>query len=104
MNQRRHPRFQVEFPATFKGDCTGVGIVYNLGMDGCKVVSDIVGTTGDVLQVHLQIPEQTFAITVQAAIVRWTMQLEFGVEFLGLDEFERARLQQFVVRLEQAAA
>jgi c-di-GMP-binding flagellar brake protein YcgR len=104
MDQRHYSRYQVEFPATFKGDCTGVGIVYNLGMGGCKVVSDLAVTPGAILLVHLQIPDETFAITVQAAIARWTMQLEFGVEFLGMDEFERARLQQFIVRLQRAAA
>ena len=40
MNQREHERYLVEFPARFAGDCEGVGIVYNLGMGGCKVVTD----------------------------------------------------------------
>ena len=37
--QRQHVRYQVEFPAIFSGDHAGIGIVYNLGMGGCKVVS-----------------------------------------------------------------
>ena len=41
--QRQHIRYQVEFPATFAGDYAGLGIVYNLGMGGCKVVSDTRG-------------------------------------------------------------
>ena len=36
MNQRRHPRILVEFPAIFKGEGSGVGIVYNPGIGGCK--------------------------------------------------------------------
>ncbi len=39
--QRQHPRYQVELPATFAGDHAGMGIVYNLGTGGCKVVSDL---------------------------------------------------------------
>ncbi len=39
--QRQHIRYQVEFAATFAADHAGIGIIYNLGMGGCKVVSDL---------------------------------------------------------------
>jgi PilZ domain-containing protein len=94
--QRQHARYQVEFPATFAGDHDGIGIVYNLGMGGCKVVSTLSVKNGALLTVHLQIPEQTIAITIRAATVRWTMGMEFGLEFLGMHELERTRLVQFL--------
>jgi len=94
--QRQHIRYQVEFPATFSGDHAGVGIVYNLGMGGCKVVSDLAVKSGALLTVHLQIPGQTPAVTIRAATVRWIMELELGVEFLEMQEMERARLEQFL--------
>jgi len=68
--QRQHVRYQVEFPATFAGDHAGLGIVYNLGIGGCKVVSDLAVKSGALLTVQLQIPEQTTAITIRAATVR----------------------------------
>ena len=94
--QRQHVRYQVEFPATFAGDHAGIGIVYNLGMGGCKIVSDLAVTSGALLSVHLKIPEQTIAITIRAATVQWILELEFGVEFLEMQEVERARLEQFL--------
>ncbi len=94
--QRQHVRYQVEFPATFEGDHAGIGIVYNLGLGGCKVVSDLAVKSGALLAVHLQIPEQTLAITIRAATVRWILELEFGVEFLEMQELERVRLEQFL--------
>ena len=94
--QRQHVRYQVEFPATFAGDHAGIGIVYNLGLGGCKVVSDLAVKNGALLTVHLQIPEQPIAITIGAATVQWTLELEFGVEFLEMQELERARLEQFL--------
>jgi len=94
--QRQHVRYQVEFPATFAGDQTGIGIVYNLGMGGCKVVSDLAVKDGALLTLHLQIPEQTFAITIRAATVQWTLELEFGLEFLEMQGMERAHLEQFL--------
>ena len=39
----------------------GIGIVYNLGMGGCKVGADLAVKSGALLTVHLQIPEQTIA-------------------------------------------
>jgi PilZ domain-containing protein len=94
--QRQHVRYQVEFPATFAGDRSGIGIVYNLGMGGCKVVSDLAVKNGAILTLHLQIPEQTLAITIRAATVQWTLELEFGLEFLEMQGIERARLEQFL--------
>ena len=94
--ERKYVRYQVEFPATFGGDHTGMGIVYNLGIGGCKIVSDLVVDNGALLSVQLKIPEQTNPIVIRAATVRWIMELEFGVEFLEMQEMERARLDQFL--------
>jgi hypothetical protein len=102
--QRQHVRYQVEFPATFAGDHAGIGIVYNLGMGGCKVVSDLEVTDGALLTVHLQVPEQTMAITIRAATVQWTLEHEFGVEFHELQELERTCLEQFLATQVNIAA
>jgi PilZ domain len=93
---RKYVRFHAEFPATFAGDHTGVGIVYNLGLGGCKIVSDQTVKSGALLSVHLKIPEQTTAITIRAATVHWIMDFEFGVEFLEMQALERDRLEQFL--------
>ena len=94
--QRQHVRYQVEFPATFAGDHAGIGIVYNLGIGGCKIVSDLVVQNGALLSVELKIPEQATPITIRAVTVQWILELEFGVEFLEMQEQERARLEQFL--------
>ena len=104
MNQREHERYLVEFPTRFAGDCEGVGIVYNLGMGGCKVVTDRPLIVGAMLALYLNVPHQTFAITIRMATVRWAIQYEFGVEFLGMEELERERLAQFLQALNAAAA
>lgn len=102
--QRQYVRYLVEFPATIEGDHTGIGIVYNLGIGGCKVVSDLAVRHGALLAVHLQIPEQTRAITIRAATIRWKLDLEFGVEFLEMQEGDRARLTQFLATQVNIAA
>jgi hypothetical protein len=59
-------------------------------------VSDLAVHNGSLLAVQLQIPEQTRTITIRAATIRWKLDLEFGVEFLEMQEGERARLTQFL--------
>ena len=77
----------MEFPAIFTGDHAGIGIVYNLGMGGCKVVSDLTVKNGALLTAHLQTPKQTILPSPsQATPVHWILELEFGIKFLEMQE------------------
>ena len=93
---RQHLRYKVEFPATFAGDHAGMGIVYNLGVGGCKMVSHRKVKTGDLLSVHLNVPEQNTPISILAAKVQWVVEHGFGVEFLEIQKVEQARLERFL--------
>ena len=104
MNKRQHERYIVEFPARFAGDCDGTGIVYNLGMGGCKIVTDRPLTVGAMVALSLNVSTLVSAIAVRMATVRWMLQYEFGLEFLGMTEVERERLAQYLQRLAVAAA
>ena len=59
-------------------------------------MSDLEVKNGARLTVNLQIPEQPTALTIQAATVQWILELKFWVEFLEIQERERARLEQFL--------
>ena len=104
MNQREHERYIVEFPVRFAGDWEGLGIVYNLCMGGCKIVTDQPLTIGGMVTLTLNVPKQPFPITVRMAIVRWMLQHEFGIEFLGMEEIQRERMAQYLQSLAAAAA
>lgn len=103
MEQRQQARFKVEFPLIFSGDHVGRGTVYNLGVGGCKIISESVVSTGDILNIQLSLPAIMPPVLVHAATVRWTMGGEFGVDFLGMQESERDRLAQFINTLIHAA-
>jgi PilZ domain len=104
MDQRAHERYVVEFTARFAGDSQGTAIVYNLGMGGCKIVTDQALIIGGMLAIYLNVPQVARAITVRMAAVRWSLHHEFGLEFLGMEESERERLAQFLRQLAAAAA
>ena len=47
---------------------------------------------------------QTSAITIRAATVQWTLEPEYGIEFLEMQELERALLEQFLANQVNIAA
>jgi len=104
MNKRQYERYIVEFPARFAGDCEGTGIVYNLGMGGCKIVTNCPLTIDAMVALSLNVSTGMSAIAVRMATVRWMLQYEFGIEFLGMEELERERLGQYLQSLAAAAA
>ncbi len=104
MNQREHERYIVEFPARFAGDHEGLGIVYNLCLGGCKIVTDRPLAIGGMVALSLHVPNQIVPITVRMATVRWMLHYEFGMEFLGMEELQRERLAGYLEHLAQAAA
>lgn len=97
---RQQVRYRVEFPVNCTGDYVATGTVYNLGPGGCKIMSTVRVTVdiGVILSLKLH-PPRMAPIHVHAATVRWTMEDDFGVDFLGMQESERDRLAQLVEQL-----
>lgn len=99
---RQQTRYRVEFPISCTGDCVTTGTVYNLGLGGCKIMSaaHITAEIGAILKLELHPPTHG-PIHVHAATVRWTMEDDFGVDFLGMQESERDRLAQLIEQLSE---
>ena len=97
---RQQARYRVEFPVTCTGDYDATGTVYNLGLGGCKIMSEthVAMEIGAILNLNLQ-PHTMARIHVHAATIRWTMEDDFGVDFLGMQESERERLAQLIEQL-----
>ena len=94
--QRQYVRYQVEFPATFAGDHAGIGIVHNIGLGGCKVVSDLAVQIG--APPHSASPDSGTDSCHHHSSRHSPVDpgTEFGVEFLEMQKLERARLEQFL--------
>ena len=104
MNQREHERYIVEFPARFAGDYEGLGIVYNLSLGGCKIVTDRPLTIGGMLALSLQVPIGECQSRFGWRQYGGCSPYEFGMKFLGIEELERERLAAYLHNLAQAAA
>ena len=84
MEQRKHPRIQVKFRTTLSSNqvSTGEGMVAELSLGGCHVASFVNMRVGTELILCLYPSNTSSALTIDRAIVRWSRQGHFGVEFL----------------------
>jgi PilZ domain-containing protein len=74
----------------------GDGRVLDMSGHGCLVESSVPVKVGDNIQVRLSLPEPEPSMRVPRAAVRWTQGFRFGVEFIGMEEKDRVRLNRFV--------
>ena len=74
----------------------GEGQVLNMSDRGCLVESSVLVKAGDYLQLRFSLHESEPSMRVSRATVCWAQGLRFGVEFIGMEEKDRARLNHFV--------
>jgi hypothetical protein len=95
--QRRHPRYRVELPATFFNDRTsGFLVIGNISAGGCKVRSKVPIAAGDFGQLLIDLPGYTGPLKVSQASVRWVRDNECGMEFLRMDRNEQGVLNHLI--------
>jgi len=75
-------------------------MVIDLSLRGCRVDSQTEVRPGTSLEVRIQTSEGEPLLKIQEAVVRWSRQHQFGLEFVILAPEEWARLQYTVTQLE----
>ena len=78
------------------GKQVGEGQVLNMSDRGCLVESSVSLKAGDDLQLRFSLPGSEPSLRVSRAAVCWAQGLRFGVEFIEMEEKDRARLNHFV--------
>jgi hypothetical protein len=102
MENRKHPRFPVQFHSSFSSAniVSGEGNLVDLSIRGCQVFSRTEVKAGTALQVRIQVSGDEPPIHIAQAVVRWCRANRFGLEFVTLTPDEWARLQHVVKELE----
>ena len=99
IEKRQYPRHRVSIQGFFSsGEMRGEeGIVQDLSSGGCRMASDnsLSFTPGATIELQLR-PRQQASIFIPSAMVRWTAQSSFGVQFLTVTEQESNRLTQLL--------
>jgi len=101
MEGRKHSRFAVQLPVSFRGDqLSDGGTILNVSAEGCAITSDTVAGGAVYLQLTMQLREREEPVQVDLAAVRWASATRFGVEFIKIRPAEAERLKKFVKALE----
>jgi hypothetical protein len=101
MQERKHVRFAVQRPVSFRGDViAGNGTILNISRQGCAITSDTVAEAQAYLQLQVQLLEEEAPVQVDLAAVRWSGGRKFGVEFIKMPQEVWEKLRQFVELLE----
>jgi hypothetical protein len=90
---RTYHRFPLFYPVIFGGaPFVGEGILTNLSLMGCSVMSDREVLCGSDVRVSVLLPNQRPALSIELGTIKWVQGYEFGVEFLRLPIEARQRL------------
>lgn len=66
---------------------------------GCLVESALPVKVGDTLQLRLFFHKSEPSMRVSRAVVRWVQGPRFGVQLIGIEEKDRARLNRYLTLL-----
>ena len=92
---RTYHRFPLHFPVIFGGaPFVAEGILTNLSLMGCSVMSDREVLCGSDVRVSVLLPNQTSALSIDLGTIKWVQGHEFGVEFLRMPLEARQRLNR----------
>ena len=93
----KHPRYSVHFSNIFSTDSARLekGLVLDLSLGGCRLMSAFPIPSGCSIELHIR-PEQHAPIYAPTAVVRWTRESVFGLEFHELPELETAMLTRLL--------
>jgi hypothetical protein len=97
MMSRKHPRYRVEYGASFSGErLRAPGVILDLSSNGCRARSANESSIGEALRVLIDVPRYDTPLHVTRAVVRWARGQEFGMEFIEMGPDDQERLQGLV--------
>jgi hypothetical protein len=74
----------------------GLGVIFDLSPRGARVMTEVAINPGDHIAISLRLPNQTSAMLVEEATVRWGNNQTYGVEFNRFSTVADMRLRKFL--------
>jgi len=102
MEQRKNFRFHAQFRSSFSSIAMvgGEGSLMDLSIRGCRIESLTDVKPGAALELRIETAKHEHPIHIQAAVVRWSREGQFGLEFEVISPMEWSRLQEIVKQIE----
>ena len=95
--RRKHPRYHVEYVLSLLGERSqGQGVARDLSVRGCRARSPVGVTAGVSVGLLIDVPCYDNPLHVDMAIIRWTKEQEFGMEFVSMGPDSQQRLQEVI--------
>jgi c-di-GMP-binding flagellar brake protein YcgR len=96
---REYPRIPVDLQVFFS--TTGntdirEGTMFDLSLGGCAVTTMTSVQPGTGVRILIRATDLGSPITIESAAVRWSHHGEFGVEFMGVSEVDKNRLNRLL--------
>ena len=103
--QRKFERFSVQFRTSFSSGkmLAGNGTITDLSARGCRVAYGTLVPTGTQLEMRIDLLDEKAPIEIDSAVVRWSNEQEFGLEFVLIEPQSFDHLSSFINSLKQAS-
>ncbi|MDH4097893.1 MAG: PilZ domain-containing protein [Nitrospira sp.] len=98
IQRRQHDRYTVSFPVSFSGEAAGHGQAMDLSVLGCAIDADQAAGAKTYLKLTLSLPDGEEPLEIDLAVVRWSHERKFGLEFIAFGETQKKRLMRFLNR------
>ena len=72
----------------------------NLSPEGCSIGCDQDVKQGSYLSLNVSLPDEASPLVIDRAVVRWSMERAFGLEFIRMEPEQKVRLGRLVKALE----
>jgi PilZ domain-containing protein len=83
-------------PSWFQKSRCGIGVVYDLSVQGLRLSTEVSIEPGDQVSVTLRLPNQVAPAEIAVATVRWTKDQIYGLAFRTLSDSARRRLTKYM--------
>jgi DNA-binding response OmpR family regulator len=103
INKRKYTRFSITLPVAF-GDHTFAytGMLVDISHEGCRIRSADAAPGVKYFRVEIRLDDPHATLTVDLAVMRWSRNEEFGVEFIRMEPDHQARLRSLIRSCEEA--
>ena len=103
IDKRRHPRYAVEYRGSLLDNGINTqSVILNISAAGCRGMSEGLVRQDALLRLVIDVPRFSAPIQVDRAIIRWSRDNEFGVEFVGISFDDQRRLQELLLAIKAA--
>lgn len=101
LKDRRGRRLDLSCRMFFFGDdeFEGEATLLDISTTGCRAASSVKLHCGTVLKLSLFLPDYQWPLRMEAAVVRWVEEREFGLEFTSIRPAQRERLRALLMKV-----